>query len=263
MTASLNFQLTGQHALVTAGAQGIGLAITEALLQQGAEVHICDVDRAALDKTKAQHPQVHISHTDVSNEAQVLSMFAEIQKRWGQLDILVNNAGIAGPTAAIEDTALNEWRQTLDVNLTGAFLCTRSAVPLIKKAKGGSIINISSAAGRHGFPLRSPYSATKFGVIGLTQTWAMELGPSGIRVNAILPGIVEGARQDRVLSAKAETFGISLEAMRQRALERVSLRRMVTAQDIAAQIVFVCSPAGANISGQSLSVDGNVETLVQ
>jgi NAD(P)-dependent dehydrogenase (short-subunit alcohol dehydrogenase family) len=263
MTASLNFQLTGQRALVTAGAQGIGLAITEALLQQGAEVHICDVDQAALNKTKAQYPQVHISHTDVANEAQVLSMFAKVQKRWGQLDILVNNAGIAGPTAAIEDTALNEWQQTLDVNLTGAFLCTRSAVPLIKKAKGGSIINISSAAGRHGFPLRSPYSATKFGVIGLTQTWAMELGPSGIRVNAILPGIVEGARQDRVLSAKAETFGISLEAMRTRALERVSLRRMVSAQDIAAQIVFVCSPAGANVSGQSLSVDGNVETLAQ
>ena len=263
MSTSLNFQLTGQRAVVTAGAQGIGLAITEALLQQGAEVHLCDVDRAALDKTKAQYPQVHISHTDVGNEAQVLAMFSEIQARWGQLDILVNNAGIAGPTAAIEDTVLQEWQQTLDVNLTGAFLCTRSAVPLIKKAKGGSIVNISSAAGRHGFPLRSPYSATKFGVIGLTQTWAMELGPSGIRVNAILPGIVEGPRQDRVLGAKAQAFGISLEAMRQRALERVSLRRMVTAQDIAAQIVFICSPAGANISGQSLSVDGNVETLVQ
>ena len=263
MRTSLNFQLTGQRAVVTAGAQGIGLAITEALLQQGAEVHLCDIDRAALDKTKAQYPQVHISHTDVGNEAQVLAMFSEIQARWGQLDILVNNAGIAGPTAAIEDTVLQEWQQTLDVNLTGAFLCTRSAVPLIKKAKGGSIVNISSAAGRHGFPLRSPYSATKFGVIGLTQTWAMELGPSGIRVNAILPGIVEGPRQDRVLGAKAQAFGISLEAMRQRALERVSLRRMVTAQDIAAQIVFICSPAGANISGQSLSVDGNVETLVQ
>ena len=263
MRTSLNFQLTDQRAVVTAGAQGIGLAITEALLQQGAEVHLCDVDRAALDKTKAQYPQVHISHTDVGNEAQVLAMFSEIQARWGQLDILVNNAGIAGPTAAIEDTVLQEWQQTLDVNLTGAFLCTRSAVPLIKKAKGGSIVNISSAAGRHGFPLRSPYSATKFGVIGLTQTLAMELGPSGIRVNAILPGIVEGPRQDRVLGAKAQVFGISLEAMRQRALERVSLRRMVTAQDIAAQIVFICSPAGANISGQSLSVDGNVETLVQ
>ena len=263
MTSSLNFQLTGQRALITAGAQGIGLAITEAFLQQGAEVYICDIDRAALDQIKSKYPQVHISHTDVGNESQVLAMFADIQQRFGKLDILVNNAGIAGPTAAIEDTVLAEWQQTLDVNLTGAFLCTRSAVPLIKKANGGSIVNISSAAGRHGFPLRSPYSATKFGVIGLTQTWAMELGPSGIRVNAILPGIVEGARQDRVLTAKAEAFGISLEAMRTRALERVSLRRMVTAQDIAAQIVFICSPAGANVSGQSLSVDGNVETLVQ
>ena len=263
MTTSLNFQLTGQRALVTAGAQGIGLAITEAFSQQGAEVYICDIDRAALDKTKTQYPQVQISQTDVGNEAQVLTMFADIELRWGQLDILVNNAGIAGPTAVIEDTVLAEWQQTLDVNLTGTFLCTRSAVPLIKKAKGGSIVNVSSSAGRHGFPLRSPYSATKFGVIGLTQTWAMELGPSGIRVNAILHGIVEGVRQDRVLSAKAETFGVTLEAMRTRALERVSLRRMVTAQDIAAQIVFICSPAGANISGQSLSVDGNVETLGQ
>lgn len=263
MLDSLNFKLAGQRAVVTAGAQGIGLAITEALLQQGAEVHICDLDRAALDKTKALYPQVHVSQTDVSNESQVLTMFTEIQKRWGRLDILVNNAGIAGPTAIIEETTFEEWQQTLDVNLTGAFLCTRSAVPLIKKANGGSIINISSAAGRHGFPLRSPYSATKYGLIGLTQTWALELGPSGIRVNAVLPGIVEGPRQDRILSAKAATFGISLAAMRQRALERVSLRRMVTAQDVAAQIVFICSPAGANISGQSLSVDGNVETLVQ
>ncbi len=263
MSTALNFQLTGKRALVTAGAQGIGLAITQALLQQGAEVHICDVDSAALEKAKAAHPAIHISHTDVGNEAQVLAMFADLQHRWGGLDILVNNAGVAGPTAAIEDTSLVQWQETLDVNLTGAFLCTRSAVPLIKKSKGGSVVNISSAAGRHGFPLRSPYSATKFGVIGLTQTWAMELGPSGIRVNAILPGIVEGPRQDRVLGAKAEAFGISLEAMRTRALERVSLRRMVTAQDIAAQIIFICSPAGANISGQSLSVDGNIETLAQ
>jgi NAD(P)-dependent dehydrogenase (short-subunit alcohol dehydrogenase family) len=114
-----------------------------------------------------------------------------------------------------------------------------------------------------GFPLRSPYSASKFGVIGLTETWAMELGPQGIRVNAILPGIVEGPRQDRVLSAKAKSYGITLEQMRARALERVSMRTTVTAHDIAAQIVFICSTAGAKISGQSLSVDGNVETLVQ
>ena len=261
MTGAISFRLDGQRALVTAGAQGIGRAITEALLAQGAQVHVCDIDTAALKDVKEAFPQVTATLTDISNEAQVAEMFAGLQQRWGGLDILVNNAGIAGPTAAIEDTTLAEWQQTIDVNLTGTFLCTRSAVPLMKP-QGGSIVNISSAAGRFGFPLRSPYSASKFGVSGLTETWAMELGPQGIRVNAILPGIVEGPRQDRVLSAKAKSFGITLEQMRTRALERVSLRTTVTAHDIAAQIVFICSNAGAKISGQSLSVDGNVETLV-
>jgi NAD(P)-dependent dehydrogenase (short-subunit alcohol dehydrogenase family) len=255
-------------AYVTGGMGGIGTAICQRLAKDGFKVIAgCGPNSPRKDRwigeQKALGYDFIASEGNVSDWDSTVAAFDKVKAEVGRVDVLVNNAGIAGPTAAIEDTTLNEWQQTLDVNLTGAFLCTRSAVPLIKKAKGGSIINISSAAGRHGFPLRSPYSATKFGVIGLTQTWAMELGPSGIRVNAILPGIVEGARQDRVLSAKAETFGISLEAMRTRALERVSLRRMVSAQDIAAQIVFVCSPAGANVSGQSLSVDGNMETLAQ
>jgi len=262
MAEAISFRLDGQRALVTAGAQGIGRAITEALLAQGAEVHVCDIDAVALKDVQLAFPQVTATLTDISNETQVLEMFAAIKKRWNSLDILVNNAGIAGPTAALEDTVLNEWQQTIDVNLTGTFLCARSAVPLMK-SRGGSIVNISSAAGRLGFPLRTPYSASKYGVIGLTETWAMELGPQGIRVNAILPGIVEGPRQDRVLSAKAKSYGITLEQMRTRALERVSMRTTVTAHDIAAQIVFICSKAGAKISGQSLSVDGNVETLVQ
>ena len=206
---------------------------------------------------------MHTRLTDISKEVEVSQLFSEIQKRWGKLNILVNNAGIAGPTAKIEDTLLKDWQDTVDVNLTGSFLCAKYAVPLIKHANGGSIVNISSAAGRHGFPLRTPYSATKFAVIGLTQTWAMELGPDNIRVNAILPGIVQGPRQDRVLSAKAASFGITLDEMRERALQRVSLRRMVSAHDIASQIVFICSSAGSNITGQSLSVDANVETLVQ
>ena len=170
-------------------------------------------------------------------------------------------AGIAGPTAQVEDTDLAEWSQTIAVNLTGPFLCTRRAVPLLKAAGGGSIVNLSSIAGRLGFPLRTPYSASKYGVIGLTETWAMELGPFKIRVNAILPGIVAGDRQERVIAAKAASYGIAHEAMRQRLLDKVSLRQMVTAQDIANQIIFICSPAGAAISGQSLSVCGNVEHL--
>lgn len=253
--------LNGKRVVVTAGAQGIGLAITEAFVAAGASVHICDVNDDFLADAKKKFPQVSQSHTDVSKEDQVDAMFAELSTRWGALDVLVNNAGIAGPTAPVEDTALADWAQTIAVNLTGPFLCTRRAVPLLKAAGGGSIVNLSSIAGRLGFPLRTPYSASKFGVIGLTQTWAMELGPSRIRVNAILPGIVAGDRQERVIAAKAASYGIGHEDMRQRLLSKVSLRSMVTAQDIAHQIIFICSPAGAAISGQSLSVCGNVEHL--
>lgn len=253
--------LNGKRVLVTAGAQGIGLAITEAFVAAGAQVHICDVNDDFLASVKQKLPQVSQSRCDVSKEDQVDAMFAEVAARWGGLDVLVNNAGIAGPTARVEDTGLGDWEQTIAVNLTGPFLCTRRAVPLLKAGGGGSIVNLSSVAGRLGFPLRTPYSASKFGVIGLTETWAMELGPSHIRVNAILPGIVAGERQERVIAAKAASYGIDHEEMRQRLLAKVSLRSMVTAQDIANQIIFICSPAGASISGQSLSVCGNVEHL--
>ncbi|CDS52751.1 D-beta-hydroxybutyrate dehydrogenase [Polaromonas sp. CG9_12] len=257
----MDIGLNGKRVLVTAGAQGIGLAITEAFVAAGAQVHICDVSEDFLASAKQKLPQVSQSRTDVSSESQVDAMFAELAARWGGLDVLVNNAGIAGPTAKVEDTDLAAWDQTIAVNLTGPFLCTRRAVPLLKAAGGGSIVNLSSVAGRLGFPLRTPYSASKFGVIGLTETWAMELGPSKIRVNAILPGIVAGERQERVIAAKAASYGIAHEEMRQRLLTKVSLRSMVTAQDIANQIIFICSPAGAAISGQRLSVCGNVEHL--
>jgi NAD(P)-dependent dehydrogenase (short-subunit alcohol dehydrogenase family) len=259
---SMDIGMTGKRVVVTAGAQGIGLAIAEAFVAAGAQVHMCDVNDGFLAAAKDRLPGVSQSRTDVGNEAQVDAMFADLKDRWGgTLDALVNNAGIAGPTARIEDTDLASWEQTIAVNLTGAFLCTRRAVPLLKAAGGGSIVNLSSIAGRLGFPWRSPYSASKFGLIGLTQTWAMELGPAKIRVNAVLPGIVEGERQERVIAAKAASYGIEHEEMRSRLLEKVSLRQMVTAADIANQIVFICSPAGAMISGQSLSVCGNVEHL--
>lgn len=257
----MDISLNGKRVVVTAGAQGIGLAITEAFVAAGAQVHICDVNDDFLAAAKSKFPDVSQSRTDVSNADQVDAMFAALTGRWGALDVLVNNAGIAGPTARVEDTDLTEWSQTIAVNLTGPFLCTRRAVPMLKAAGGGSIVNLSSAAGRLGFPLRTPYSASKFGVIGLTESWAMELGPSKIRVNAILPGVVAGERQERVIAAKAAAYGIDHEEMRQRLLSKVSLRAMVTAQDIANQIIFICSPAGASISGQSLSVCGNVEHL--
>lgn len=257
----MHIDMQGKRVLVTAGAQGIGLAITQAFADAGARLHICDVNQEFLAQARERLPGVEQSRCDVSDADQVAAMFAALQQRWGALDVLVNNAGVAGPTAALEHTALEDWSQTIAVNLTGPFLCARAAVPLLKAAGGGSIVNLASAAARLGFPLRTPYSASKFGVIGLTQTWAMELGPANIRVNAILPGIVAGARQERVIAAKAASYGIEHEAMRERLLSSVSLRRMVSAQDIANQILFICSPAGANISGQSLSVCGNVEHL--
>ncbi|CAB3853846.1 3-alpha-hydroxycholanate dehydrogenase (NADP(+)) [Achromobacter animicus] len=253
--------LKGARVLVTAGAQGIGLAIARRFVDAGAEVHICDVDEHALKAAQESLPALSVSRTDVSDETQVLAMFEALGARWGALDVLVNNAGVSGPTSRLEDTTLDAWRNTLDVNLTGTFLCARSAVPLLRAAGGGAIVNISSVAGRLGFSLRSPYSASKFGLAGLSQTWAMELGPSNIRVNSVLPGVVSGDRVERIIAARAEAGGVSNDAMREQLVEKVSLRRMTRPEDVANQVVFLCSEQGAMISGQSISVCGNVEYL--
>jgi NAD(P)-dependent dehydrogenase (short-subunit alcohol dehydrogenase family) len=177
------------------------------------------------------------------------------------LDILVNNAGVAGPTGGIETVQPDEWDRTIAINLSGVFLVTRRAVPLLRAAGGGAIINISSAAGKLGFPLRTPYSASKFGIIGLTETLAIELGVDQIRVNAILPGVVAGERQDRVLAVKAKANGISLEEQQQRAVARVSMQTMVQAEDIAQAALYLAGPAGRYVSGERLSVGGNVESM--
>ena len=173
----------------------------------------------------------------------------------------MNNAGIAGPTGKIEDLSLDDWRRTLDVDLTGQFLCARRAVPMLKEAGGGCIINMSSAAGRFGYAFRTPYAAAKWGVVGLTQSLAKELGPSNIRVNAILPGVIKGPRMEKVIRDRAAQIGVPFEAMEKQYLDRISLRRMTGPEDVAAMVVFLVSDAGRNICGQSLGVDGNVESL--
>ena len=193
--------------------------------------------------------------------AQVDKLFDEAAKHLGGLDVLVNNAGIAGPTAAVEDIAPSDWERTIAINITGQFLCARRAVPLLKVAGGGLIVNTASVAGRLGYPLRTPYAASKWAVVGFTESLAMELGSANIRVNAILPGIVAGPRIERVIAAKAQAQNVSIEEMTRRYLGTVSLKRMVSADDVAAMAAFLASPAGANISGQALSVCGNVERL--
>jgi NAD(P)-dependent dehydrogenase (short-subunit alcohol dehydrogenase family) len=257
----MDMTMQGKRAVVTAGASGIGLAIARTFHAAGAQVHVCDVDGKAIASFLAELSGASATLADVADAAQVDAMFADLAARWGSLDVLVNNAGIAGPTQRVEDIDAQEWYRTIAVNLHGAFHCTRRAVPLIRAAGGGSIINLSSAAGRLGFPLRTPYSASKWAIVGLTQSLAMELGPHHIRVNAILPGLVAGERIERVIAAKAKALGISEAEQRERMLSKVSLRRMVSAQDVANMALFVASPAGENVSGQSLSVCGNTEHI--
>src|SRR5262249_5642468 len=260
-TTSLDAGLAGRRVLVTAGAAGIGLAIVERLLAHEARVFVCDVNDATLHSFSKANPQAGAIKADVSNEAEVDRMFAAVQATLGGLDALINNAGIAGPTGAVEDIDPAEWRRCIDIDLTGQFLCARRAVPMLKAAGGGCIVNMSSAAGRHGYAFRTPYSAAKFGVVGFTPSLAKELGPDNIRVNAILPGIIEGRRMTGVIRDRATQLGITYEAMEKTYLDRISLRRMTSPHDVATMIAFLLSDAGINISGQSISVDGNVETL--
>ena len=243
----------GLRVLITAGAGGIGRAIVDMLIVHGARVHICDVDEGALAEFRRAYPAHGVTKADVSSEADVERMFDDVTRTLGGLDALVNNAGIAGPTGAVEDIAPADWRRCIDIDLTGQFLCTRRAVPLIKAAGGGAIVNMSSAAGRHGYAFRTPYAAAKFGVIGFTQSLAKELGPDNIRVNAILPGIVEGPRMEKVIRDRAEQLSIDYPEMERRYLERVSLRRMVSPRDIAGMVTFLLSPMGENFRGSRLA----------
>jgi NAD(P)-dependent dehydrogenase (short-subunit alcohol dehydrogenase family) len=251
----------GTRVLVTAGASGIGRAIADLLLAHGARVHICDVSDEFLTDFAKTWPDASRSKADVSSEAEVARMFADVRANLGGLDVLVNNAGIAGPTGGVEEISPADWRRTIDICLTGQFLCAHFAVPMLKAAGGGSIVNLSSAAGRFGYAYRTPYSAAKWGVIGFSQSLAKELGPANIRVNAILPGIVEGPRMSGVIEARAKQVGVSYAEMEKTYVDRVSLRRMVTAEDVAAVVLFLVSEAGRNLSGQSIGVDGNVESL--
>jgi NAD(P)-dependent dehydrogenase (short-subunit alcohol dehydrogenase family) len=256
-----NGLVKGLRVVVTAGASGIGRAIADMLIAHGAQVVIGDVAPKFLAEFREAHPAVPAVEADVTVDRDVDRLFDTAADRLGGLDALINNAGIAGPTGGVDTIDPTEWRRCLDVCLTGQFLCTRRAVPLIRKQGGGAIVNMSSAAGRLGYAFRTPYAAAKWGVVGLTQSLAKELGPDNIRVNAILPGIVQGPRIDRVIAARAAQVGVSHAEMEQQYLERVSLRRMVTAEDVAATTLFLLSLAGGNISGQSIGVCGNVETL--
>ena len=248
--------------LVTAGANGIGAVIARAFHEAGAHVHVCDIDRAALDRMSAESPGITGSMADASVAGDVDMVFDDVLGRLGGLDVLISNAGIAGPTGAIEDIDVADWERTIAVNLNSQYYFARRAVPLLKQSTANPcLITMSSVAGRLGYALRTPYAASKWGVVGLTKSLAIELGPMGIRVNAILPGAVDGARMDDVIATRAAALGVDASNVRQQYLNKSSLRRMVTPDDVAALALFLCSPAARNMSGQAISIDGNLEYL--
>jgi NAD(P)-dependent dehydrogenase (short-subunit alcohol dehydrogenase family) len=253
--------IAGKRVLVTAGGAGVGRAIAAAFLSTGARVWICDIDRAALAATQDTHPELAGSRTDVADAAAVDAMFAAIEQAFGGLDVLVNNAGIAGPPGRSKRSILPNGGAASRSTWTALSCASGAPSPLLKAAGGGVIVNISSTAGLMGYPLRTPYAAAKWAVIGLTRSLAIELGPFGIRVNAICPGAVEGARMARVIAAEAAARGVSEDVVREAYVRTTSMRSFVRAEDIAAMALFLCSDRGASVSGQAIAVDGNTETL--
>lgn len=254
----MDLQIKGLRVLITAGAAGIGRAIVESFVREGAEVFTCDISATALETLS---PAIGRTCTDVSDRHQVDAMMTAALGRLGGLDVLVNNAGIAGPTGKVDEIAPEEWDKCLGVSLTGQFNCVRVAVPHLRKSKNPSIVNISSLAGKYGFALRTAYAAAKWGVVGLTKSLAIELGDAGIRVNAILPGLVQGDRQRGVLQAKADARGISFEEMERIAFSVTSIKEYVTPEQIAYQVLSLTSPRSSTISGQTIAVDGDTQML--
>ena len=258
----MEFSAKGLRVLVTAGAAGIGRVIARTFVEHGARVHICDIDERALASTKKQLPTVTQTVADVAKLEDVKRLFKDVEKSLRGLDVLVNNAGVAGPTAKVEDIRPEDWDRCIAVDLNGMFYCTRKAMPLIKEAGGGSIINLSSAAGRLAFPMRTPYSAAKWAIVGFTESLAAEAGPDKVRVNCIQPGIVEGERIDRVIAAKAKALGAAEEEVRAKMVEGVSMKTTVTPQDIANVALFLATAPGKHISGQAISVCAGTRYLV-
>jgi NAD(P)-dependent dehydrogenase (short-subunit alcohol dehydrogenase family) len=235
--------------------------MAETFARANAKVYTCDITADLLGDLARTMPSIATGIADITDRKAVDRLFADVEGRLGGLDVLVNNAGIAGPMGRVDELDPDEWQKVFDVNVNGAFYCTRRAIPLLRKAGGGSIINIASAAGRIPYALRSPYSTSKFALVGFTQCLAMELGSLNIRANAILPGIVRGERRLGNSKRRATAEGVSVDEIEARSLAKVALGRMVEPEEIAGVVQFLASQAGANITGQSINVDGYLQTL--
>ena len=251
--------LQGKIAIVTGASKGIGRVISQVFAREGASVICAARSRDLVEETAhlvtAAGGRAIAVACDVSLEDDVRRLVAEAVEAFGAITTLVNNAGDGGPTKPVQDYTMEDWRYTIDSCLTSSYLCARFVVPEMIKAGGGAIVNISSTAGRRGLAYRIGYCSAKAGQVGMTYGLALELAPHNIRVNAIAPGAVEGDRIDRVIAGQAAVRHTTPEAVRESFVSRSPLKRMVTAEDIAAAALFLCSDAARNISGQCLPVN--------
>jgi NAD(P)-dependent dehydrogenase (short-subunit alcohol dehydrogenase family) len=253
-------KLQGKVSIITGAGRGIGKAIALRFAREGAVVVATGSTEETIDSTageiREQGGRAVSILTDVSDEASVRSMTEEAIREFGQIDILINNAGIIGPTAPVVSVERAEWDHTLAVNLTGAYLCAKHALPVMIERRAGRIINITSVAGLGGYALRSAYSVSKWGMIGLTRSLALEVGRYDITVNAIAPGPVRGPRIDEVIRRRADEMGRPFEEVEQEYIAPIALQRMVDEEDIAAMTLFLCSEEGRNITGETITISG-------
>mgnify|MGYP001371411729 FL=1 len=257
-----NQSLKNRKILISAGASGIGWATTKICLSRGATVFICDINKKYLIKTKKHalyNKKLFVHECDASNEDQVLNFFKNVKKKTKKIDALINNVGVAGPTGSLEKLKSKDWENTIHTDINSHFYFTKQAIPLIKKSKNGSIVNISSTAGILGFPLRSPYAASKWAIIGVTKTLAMELGKFNIRVNAVCPGTIKGDRMKRVIKDKAKFTKVSAKVIEKDFISMSSMKQWIMEEDIGKMCSFLISDESLRVSGQIISVDGHTE----
>ena len=256
-------KLTNKNIIISAAADGIGWAMAEICMNNGASVFISDINEnklSLLKEHKNYNSSLFIKKVNSNNPQDVLNYFSELKNQITTIDGLINNVGIAGPTGKIEELDIEKWKNTIDVNINSHFYFSKYSIPLLKK-NGGSIINLSSTAGLFGFPLRTPYAASKWAIIGLTKSLAIELGDFNIRVNAICPGSVSGNRMKKVIEAKAQSMGISEKELQRDFESMTSLKTFVDKEDIANMAVFLLSDEARRVSGQIMTVDGNTERM--
>lgn len=251
-----------RRVLITGGASGIGLTFARRFAAEGAKIALCDASAEAIAQVQADHPEFIARQADVTDEAQMDAFLSEVEGIWGGVDVVCANAGTGGPAGRIEDLDYDAWKGCVEVNLFGAYLTCRWAARIMRTQGDGLIILTTSTSGQHGVPNRSPYVAAKWGIIGLMKTLSMELGPVGVRVNAIAPGAVEGDRMERVVQMEAEASGMTEDQVRSIYAKGSSLRTWVTADDLADMALFLASPAASKISGQVMAVDGHTESMV-